>query len=298
MTMAQAEPASIAEQARALRQDEKRQEMLHAALLLPAMIVVGVVALIPVGLMIYLSLIGKDGGFSFENYTRLLDSPVYARVFLTTFRLSVVTTLVCLLLGVPLAYYLSTLRRRTANLLLIAVLLPLWTSVLVRTYAWLAILQRNGVINSFGMDLGLWTEPLALSFNETGALIGTIHIMLPYMTLPIYSAMTRVDRSLVNAAESMGARPLRAFFTVTLPLSSAGIAAGTIVTFVLCLGFYVVPEILGGGKVVVLAMKIASDVQMFFNWGAAGALGVVLLAMTLALMWIAHRLSPRSLPGE
>jgi len=213
-------------------------------------------------------------------------------VFLTTFRVSLLTSVICLILGTPLAYFLSQLRPRIANILLLAVLLPLWTSVLVRTYAWLIILQRNGLVNQAGMELGILQEPLALSFNELGAVIGTMHIMLPYMVLPIYAAMRKIDMNLVQAAASMGARPLTAFWSVFLPLAAPGIAAGVLIVFVLCLGFYVVPEILGGGKVVMLAMQIASDVQLFYNWGAAGALGVVLMIATVFIMAIAKKLTP------
>jgi len=280
--------------AAALRRDEVTERLLLLALTLPALLLVAAVTLVPVGLLTYLSFTDEAGGWSFENYLRLVESPTYLRVFVNTFQVSFLTTAICLLLGVPLAYLLTRLRPRLANILMIAILLPLWTSVLVRTYAWLIILQRNGLINQVGLDSGLWTEPLALSFNETGTIIGTVHIMLPYMVLPIYAAMKKIERSLLDAAASMGAGPTRAFFSVFLPLAAPGIAAGVLIVFVLCLGFYVVPEILGGGKVVMLAMQIASDVQLFFNWGAAGALGVVLLVATLLLIAIANRLSPRA----
>jgi putative spermidine/putrescine transport system permease protein/spermidine/putrescine transport system permease protein len=156
----------------------------------------------------------------------------------------------------------------------------------------MVILQRGGLVNHAGMALGLWDEPLRLTLNETGVLVGTVHIMLPYMILPIYSAMRRIDPSMSFAAASLGASPLRSFATVFLPLAAPGIAAGSLVTFVLCLGFYVVPEILGGGKVVMIALQAAKDVQVFYDWGAAAALGVVLLVATGVLLAIARRLVP------
>ncbi|MAO90050.1 MAG: ABC transporter permease [Rhodospirillaceae bacterium] len=275
-----------------LRSDARMETILRFGLVFPALLLIGAVVMVPVGLLTFLSFTDDTGAFSFENYIRLVDSPTYLRVFLTTFRVSLLTSVICLILGTPLAYFLSQLRPRIANILLLAVLLPLWTSVLVRTYAWLIILQRNGLVNQAGMELGILQEPLALSFNELGAVIGTMHIMLPYMVLPIYAAMRKIDMNLVQAAASMGARPLTAFWSVFLPLAAPGIAAGVLIVFVLCLGFYVVPEILGGGKVVMLAMQIASDVQLFYNWGAAGALGVVLMIATVFIMAIAKKLTP------
>lgn len=284
--------------AAALRRAARREHRQMMALIAPAMLLIGLIALIPVGMLVVLSFIDESGAWTWHNYLRLFDGPSYARVFATTFRISLATTAICLVLAVPLAYLFSRLREKTANLLMIAVLVPLWTSVLVRTYAWMVILQRNGLVNQAGMGLGLWDQPLALTLNETGVLIGTVQIMLPYMILPIYGAMRKVDPGVMLAAASLGAKPWRAFLTVFLPLSLPGILAGTLVTFVLCLGFYVVPEILGGGKVVMLAIQAAKDVQIFYNWGAASALGVVLLALTAVLMALAHRLVPRKLGGN
>jgi putative spermidine/putrescine transport system permease protein/spermidine/putrescine transport system permease protein len=280
-----------------LRHDARREGLAMFGLVAPALVLIGLVALVPVCMLVVLSFINETGSPTLQNYLRLLDGQAYARVFSTTFRISFATTAVCVVLAVPVAYLFSRLRERTANLMMIAVLVPLWTSVLVRTYAWMVILQRNGLVNQAGMALGWWSEPLALTLNEIGVLVGTVQIMLPYMILPIYGAMRKVDPAIVRAASSLGATPLRAFVTVFLPLSLPGILAGCLVTFVLCLGFYVVPEILGGGKVVMMAIQAAKDVQLFYNWGAAAALGVVLLAMTVALMALAHRFVPRRLGG-
>lgn len=281
---------AVSPDAVSLRADKRTEALLRFGLVVPALLLVAMVVLVPVGLLTYLSFTDNSGNLSLENYQRLLESPIYLRVFINTFKVTFITTAVCLVLAIPLAYFLSQLRPRLANILLLAVLLPLWTSVLVRTYAWLVVLQRNGLINELGLAAGFWDQPLRLSFNETGAIIGTVHIMLPYMVLPIYGAMKKIDSNLMDAAASMGARPLIGFFTVFLPMSAPGIGAGVLVVFVLCLGFYVVPEILGGGKVVMLAMQIANDVQLFYNWGAAGALGVVLLVVTVVLMGVANRL--------
>lgn len=284
-------PASAA----GLAGDARRENLAMAALIVPALLLVTVVALVPIAILLGLSFLDENGAFTLQNYLRLFEGEAYARVFATTFRVSLLTTAICVLLAVPVSYLLSRLSERTANVLMIGVMIPLWTSVLVRTYAWMVILQRGGLVNQAGMALGLWDEPLRLTLNETGVLIGTVQIMLPYMILPVYSAMRRIDPAMTLAAASLGASPLRGFITVFLPLAAPGILAGALVTFVLCLGFYVVPEILGGGKVVMIALQAAKDVQVFYNWGAAAALGVVLLAMTAVLLVIARRLVPQKL---
>jgi putative spermidine/putrescine transport system permease protein/spermidine/putrescine transport system permease protein len=279
----------------ALASDARRENLMLAGLVAPALVLVTVVALVPILILLGLSFVDESGALTFANYLRLFEGQAYARVFATTFRISLLTTAICTLLAVPAAYILSRIEEKTANLLIIGVMVPLWTSVLVRTYAWMVILQRGGLVNHAGMALGLWDAPLKLTLNEIGVLVGTVHIMLPYMILPVYSAMRRIDPSMVLAAASMGASPARSFVTVFLPLAAPGIVAGALVTFVLCLGFYVVPEVLGGGKVVMIALQAAKDVQVFYNWGAAAALGVVLLVMTGALLAIARRLMPRKL---
>ena len=147
--------------------------------------------LLPVAWLFWLSFLADDGSFSLEHYRRMLEQPSYGRTFLTTFEVSLLTTAICIVLGYPLAYALSQLPPRVANLCLIAVLLPFWTSLLVRTYAWLVLLQRKGLINNWGMRLGWWDEPLALVHNLTGTLIGMVHIMLPFLVLPLYARCAR-----------------------------------------------------------------------------------------------------------
>lgn len=247
--------------------------------------------LLPVGWLFGLSFLDDAGAPSLEHYRRMLDEPSYRRTFVTTFEISLATTAICILLGYPLSYFLSQLPRRAANLCMIAVLLPFWTSLLVRTYAWLVLLQRSGLINSWGMKLGLWSEPLQLVHNTAGALIGMVHIMLPFMVLPLYGTMRSIDRTLLRAAASLGSTPVHGFWTVFVPLSLPGLAAGSALVFVLCLGFYVTPAMLGGGKVTMVSNRIANDIELFFNWGAASALGVVLLAITLLVLVGAAKLS-------
>ncbi len=272
-----------------LRRDERLERLKLFGLSSPAILLVLVILVIPVGWLFYVSFIGADGTFSMENYERMVKRKSYARIFRTTFEVSLLTTALCILIGYPLAYFMSQLPNRIANLCLITVLLPFWTSLLVRTYAWLVLLQKKGLVNNWAINLGLWDEPIKIVHNLNGTLIGMVHIMLPFLVLPTYGAMKAIDRDYLKAAANMGASPARAFWTVFFPLSTPGLFAGALMVFVLCLGFFVTPAVLGGGKVIMVSMKIVSNIELFVNWGAASALGVVLLVLTVVVLWIASR---------
>lgn len=278
--------------AQALRRSAMVERLGLLGLVAPALLLITVTMLLPVGWLFYLSLLSDQGTFSLEHYQRMVEQPSYRRTFATTFQVSALTTIICIVLGYPLAYFLSEIPKRAANLCMIAVLLPLWTSLLVRTYAWLVLLQRRGLINTWGIELGLWDEPLALVHNLTGTLVGMVHVMLPFLVLPLYSAMRAIDRNYLRAAANLGASPLRSFWLVFFPLAMPGLVTGILIVFVLCLGFYVTPAVLGGGKVIMVSSRIANDIELFFNWGAASALGVVLLVMTALLVLAAGRLIP------
>jgi len=153
------------------------------------------------------------------------------------------------------------------------------------------LLQRQGLVNTWGIKLGLWDEPLALVHNLSGTLIGMVHIMLPFLVLPVLGAMRSIDGDYLKAAANLGASPTRAFWKVFFPLSLPGVFAGALIVFIICLGFYVTPAVLGGGKVILVSNQIASDIELFFNWGAASALGVVLLVLTLGFLAIASKLA-------
>lgn len=256
----------------------------------PAVLLVIMTMILPVAWLFWLSFLDDSGGLSLEHYRRILEQPSYGRAFRVTFEISFTTTAICIVLGYPLAYVLSQLPRRAANICMIAVMLPFWTSLLVRTYAWLVLLQRQGVINTWGIKLGLWETPLALVHNLTGTLIGMVHIMLPFLVLPVYSSMRAIDRDYLKAAANLGASPTRAFWQIFLPLSLPGLLAGALIVFILCLGFYVTPAVLGGGKVTMVANRIATDIELFFNWGAASSLGVVLFILTGVILYAASRL--------
>lgn len=279
--------------AAALQRSERREGRQLLGLVSPALLLVAVLMLVPVGWLFWLSVLSDGGSFSLEHYRRLWEQPSYGRTFVTTFQVSALTTLICMLLGYPLAYVLSELPKRTANLCMIAVLLPLWTSMLVRTYAWLVLLQRRGLINTWGQQLGWWDEPLALVHNLTGTLVGTVHVMLPFLVMPLYAAMCAIDRDLLKAAANLGATPTQSFWRVFFPLSLPGLGTGALIVFILCLGFYITPAVLGGGKVIMVSTRIATDIELFFNWGAASALGVVLLVLTMLILGLAAGLLRR-----
>ena len=272
-----------------LRKDEWLERLKLFGLSSPALLLILVILVTPVGWLFYVSFIGADGTFSMENYQRMIERKSYVRIFYTTFEVSLLTTGICILIGYPLAYFMSQLPSKLANLCLITVLLPFWTSLLVRTYAWLVLLQKNGLVNNWAINLGLWEEPIKIVHNLNGTLIGMVHIMLPFLILPTYGAMRAIDRDYIKAAANLGATPRRAFWTVFFPLSTPGLFAGSLMVFVLCLGFFVTPAVLGGGKVIMVSMKIVSNIELFVNWGAASALGVVLLVLTVAVLWIASR---------
>lgn len=223
------------------------------------------------------------------------DQRVFGRILLRTFAISAIVTLWCLLLGYPLAYWLSILPARRANVLMILVLVPFWTSILVRVAAWIVLLQSGGLVNGALQGLGLIDQPLQLLFNRTGVVIAMTHILLPFMILPLYSVMKSVPPTYLRAAVSLGSAPLAAFFRVYVPQTYAGIGAGALLVFILSIGYYVTPALLGGADDQMLSYYVAQYTNVNVNWGMASALGAVLLAATLVLYAVYRRLSKAEL---
>jgi len=219
----------------------------------------------------------------------------FSDILLRTFSISAVVTLLCILLGYPLAYWLSTLNERKANLMMILVLLPFWTSVLVRIAAWIVLLQTNGLVNRFLMFTGLTGEPVPLLFNRLGVIIAMVHILLPFMILPLYSVMKSVPSNYVRAAVSLGSTPLGAFFRVYVPQTYPGVAAGGLLVFITSIGYYVTPALLGGAADQMLSYYVAQYTNVDVNWGMACALGSVLLATTLVLYAVYRRFAKAEL---
>jgi putative spermidine/putrescine transport system permease protein/spermidine/putrescine transport system permease protein len=274
----------------ALRLHKIKEQWMILGLAAPSIFSIIAIIMIPVGWLFYLSFIGNGGDFSLVNYQRMIEYKSYARVYLITFQVSILTTLLCVLIGFPLAYFLAQLPQKIAGVLMLTVLLPFWTSLLVRTYAWLVLLQKKGLLNDFAIQIGLWETPVKLVHNMTGTLIGMAHIMLPFLILPLYGAMRRIEPEMMHAASNLGAKPIQAFWKIFFPISLPGLVAGSLIVFVLCLGFYVTPAVLGGGRVVMIATQITAILENQFNWGAASALGVVLLVTTMIILYLAGRL--------
>ena len=251
---------------------------------LPALILLFLFFLFPVVRML---------GFSIEAgtlawYGKALGEGLYLQVFWNTFQIALLVTAICLLLGYPLGFLIATTTPLWTTVGFIFVLLPLWTSVLVRTYAWMVLLGRNGVFNRWLIEAGIISDPLPLLHNFNGVLIGMVHVLLPYMVLPIYGAVRRLDPALVAAAEGLGASTWRIFWRIYLPLTLPGIFAGAVIVFVLSLGFYITPALLGGGKVMMVAVLIEQEVRQTLNWPFAAALSAVLLALTLGVYTVAQ----------
>ena len=223
------------------------------------------------------------------------DKRVFGRILLRTFQISALVTLWALLLGYPLAYWLSTLSARQANVLMILVLVPFWTSILVRVAAWIVLLQSEGLVNHALIGLHLIENPIALLFNRTGVIIAMVHILLPFMILPLYSVMTSVPPTYLRAAVSLGSSPLAAFFRVYVPQTYPGIGAGALLVFILSIGYYVTPALLGGADDQMLSYYIAQYTNVTVNWGMACGLGALLLAATLVLYAVYRRVTKSEL---
>jgi putative spermidine/putrescine transport system permease protein len=219
------------------------------------------------------------------------DQSVNAVILARTFWIAALVTIACACIGFPYAIIAASLDGWKRDLMLAAVLLPLWTSLLVRTAAWFILLQEKGLINDLLLTLGIINAPLALIFNRTGVIIAMTHVLLPFMVLPIYSVLITIPKNLMPAAASLGAPPLRAFFRVLLPLSLRGVASGSLLVFISAIGYYITPALIGGPGDQMISSVIAFYATGSANWGMAGALGVVLLAATLVLYSVYARLS-------
>ncbi len=241
----------------------------------------------PLGVVAAYSLLtrGTYGGLSepwtLENYLRLAD-PLYLKILARSFWIAGLTTLLCLILGFPLALFLARSGERK-HLYLALVILPFWTSYLVRTYAWMFLLRDTGLVNTLLIEAGWLERPLALLYNDGAVILGLVHGHLPYMVLPLFATLERLDRSLVEAAGDLGAPPRETFFRVVVPLARPGIAAGSLLVFIPCLGAFLTPDLLGGGKTVMIGNLIQNQFTAARDWpfGAAASLALMVLVMLM-----------------
>ena len=253
----------------------------------PLLLLLAVFFLWPVASLLALSF-GSDSGPA-EHYMRIMDVAVYRRVLFNTFGIALLVTLLAIVLSYPLAYLLATVTTNTRKLLFVLVLLPFWTSALVRTTAWIVILQRNGLVNELLTSAGLVDEPVAFIYNLSGVLIGMTHVLMPFVVLPLYAAFRAVDRSLIQAAEGLGAGASAVGRRIIFPLTLPGVIAGGTIVFMSAIGYYITPALMGGPGQQMIAMLIADNINRTLNWGLAAALSVVLLVATLVVFTFFQR---------
>lgn len=252
----------------------------------PALLLIGAVFLVPVGWLLLRSL--SDPRWGLQNYAAVFAHPVYLRVFWNTIVIAGSVTALCLLIGYPVAYTMAHAGERGRRFLVFVILIPFWTSLLVRTYAWLVLLQQNGLVNRVLVDSGLVAAPLQLVYNRLGVLIDMVQVQLPFMVLPLYAVLSRIHPRYGQAAATLGAPPVAEFRRVYLPLSLPGVFTGCALVFITSLGYYITPALLGGRQDLMIAQLILIQIGDFGNWGLAAALAIILLfgaAVTLALFY-------------
>lgn len=228
--------------------------------------------------------------FTIENYTRFID-PLYVRIFWVSCLIALVTTVLCLIVGYPFAYIIARSPARMRNILLMLVIVPFWTNSLIRTYAWIVLLRTEGVVNTLLLDLGLIREPLALMYNELAVLIGLVYTMLPFMVLPLYASIEKLDRNHLEAAADLGAKPWQTFLKVTLPLTTPGIVAGSLLVFIPSLGLFFIPDLMGGSKTVLIGNLIKNQFLTARDWPFGSATSIILMGLTLLFILLYLRFS-------
>jgi putative spermidine/putrescine transport system permease protein len=274
----------------ALRPPRSQSAWAQAWPVYPLVLLLLAIFVYPVGQILVLSLFDTARQLTAANYGRIVTTPVYLQTLVITFKIAGWTTALALLAGYPVAYLLAHASARARDTLTLLVLMPFWTSFLVRTFAWMILLGRNGAVNRLLISLGITDAPVALIFNFTGVMIGMVHAMIPLGILAMLSVMQRIDTTLVNAARTLGARGGQAFWRIYFPLSLPGAAAGGLLVFITALGFFITPALLGGRREIMISQVIISVVQELMNWRFAGALSVVLLAAAGIVFYLYDRL--------
>lgn len=257
-------------------------------LLLPAVLVMFVTFALPVGMLLGRAF--TQPALGLQNFVLLWEQPIYLQVLWNTLLISAAATPVTLLLGYPVAHAMAHGSPRVRRLLTFLVLLPFWTSLLVRSFATVILLQRRGPLNTLLMTIGITDAPLPLIYNLTGVILGAVQTLLPFVIFPLYSSMKRIDPALMQAALTMGAGPARAFWRVYLPLSLPGLMTGATLVFISMLGYFVIPAMLGGPRQTMVGQLIQDQIAQLGSWGVAGALSCVMLAITAILLFLLHKL--------
>lgn len=262
---------------------------------LPVIISLAVLMLFPVGSLLALSAFGQDGALSSEHYSRLFSTGLYIRVMLNTLQLAGWTTVICILIGYPVAYAMATARSdKIRNWLMFFVLISFWSSVLVRTFSWIVLLGRKGAVNSWAASLGLTGEPMRLLYTQFSVLLGMSQALTPMAILIMYSVMSRLDTRLVAASSTLGAPAGSGFWRIYFPLSLPGVISATLLVFIDSLGYFVTPVLLGGREQTVITQLIIQQVQELLNWPFAGAVSVLLLLTALVIYWVYDKVTGMS----
>ena len=246
---------------------------------------------IPLLYIIFISLMqrGTDGGIVYtptiENYARM-GSPLYFKVFIDSLVIAFITTVLTLIIGYPFAYFSSKIQKKSNIIVLIIIIVPFWTNSLIRTYGWMILLRSQGIINYFLMASGIIKEPLKMLYTYGAVLIGMIYTMFPFMVLPLYNSIEKLDRSYIEGAKDLGASRLKAFFTITIPLTMSGIIAGCILVFIPSVGLFFIPDLMGGSQVMLIGNLIRNQFLVSRDWPFGAALSIVMIAVSLILIGI------------
>ncbi|MDK4719463.1 ABC transporter permease [Rhizobium sp. CNPSo 3968] len=260
--------------------------LLAILLILPLLLLLAGGFVYPVARLIGISLSGEA---PLAPYQRVFDSPLYIQVLLRTFRIAAIVTVACFAIGYPTAYAIARMRGKLVKLGTACLFIPLWTSVLVRSYAWIVLLGRNGIINDGLIQLGVISTPLKMLYTEGAVILAMTHVLMPFMILPIHSALRSVPSAYEQAARNLGASRIAAFWRVTFPLSLSGVFAGCVICFILAIGFYITPALVGGPGALMMATLIGQQTIVLLDWPFAAALSVILLSTTLLLVLLFRR---------
>lgn len=261
----------------------------------PILFWIGMFLVIPLGIIFYYSFCTRGFGgtiehtFSLTNYVNFLAKPIYRQILLKSLFIAIEVTLGCLVVAYPAAYFIATSKSKNRLLLLILLIVPFWTSLLIRNYSWILILGREGIINVYLLRFGLISQPLNLLYTEFAVVVGLVHWALPFMVFPIFSTVDNIDFNLIDASKNLGANTLQTFWRVTLPLSMPGIAGGCLLVFILTFGSFVTPALLGGPEDLMITMIITQRFLTLFDWPFGSAASIMYLVIMLAFVLVYDR---------
>lgn len=247
------------------------------------------VILFVIPLIIILAVSFFDPTFTLKNYAAFFSVPAYLIILKNTFVVSIEVTILCLILAYPVSYVLASVKGNLRSILLLFVLVPFWMSFIIRSFTWIVILQRQGVVNSILMGLHIIQSPLQLVGNQIGVIIGMVHVLLPFMILPLFNSIASIDPDLTKAAQSLGCRSFTNFLKIMLPLSIPGIVTGSLLVFIIALGYYITPQLLGGSSSTMISQLIVTEIGQQLNWGFGSAIAVVLLVCVSIVLVVFNR---------